>query len=390
MNNEQKNDVSPIYAQAILVYALFLIIFSHIFGSYCQNLDAHGRAMWWVANALDTFTRPGVPLFFMITGFLLLDPSISDSWSMTLKKTVVKVLIPLAAWSVLYGLWFAFLQQAPFSLKTTVVKMLQEPIAYHLWFIYYLAGLSLAAPILRIYIRNIRTQTERGYFVALWIFSVCVPFFFQRFFSINFGDWLVVTTGYVGYFVTGQFQREVRLNGALKRTTFPLMVLLYAAGAAATYHLTRRNGGNLDEFFYLDKSPNLIAVSVLTFLWMKSLPYEKFFERFSGIKTALNRLSGWSFGVYFVHLMVYEALRSGCLGFHLDEHTYNPAAGIFLTTLVTLIVGAAITACLQKIPIIRWIVPGDWCGLLTDTKRTEAFLAERPPAGDYLTSAKLW
>jgi surface polysaccharide O-acyltransferase-like enzyme len=346
-----------IYADVIRVYALFLVIFSHVFASYCQNLDEYGRGTWWMANIMDTLIRPCVPLFFMISGLLLLDPSKSEPLSLFFKKRVKKILIPFVAWSILYALWFAYWYGTRFRWETTFRTMLQEPISYHLWFIYELAGLYLVTPILRNFVKTAQ-KIEKFYFVGLWVFSVCVPLLLQRFFGINFGGWLVVATGYVGYFLLGQFLKEVHLNDETKRPVFLSMIMLYLFGAAATYHLSIMNMGHLDAIFYEYRSPNVIAVSVLTFLWMKSLPYEKFFDRFGWLRPVIHHLSVLSFGIYLMHMMVYEGLANGLFGFTLDEKTFNPPAGVLLTTFVVLLIGGAITAVLQKIPVAKEIVPG--------------------------------
>ena len=346
-----------IYADVIRVYALFLVIFSHVFASYVQNLDAYGRSAWWMANIMDTLIRPCVPLFFMISGLLLLDPSKSEPLSMFFQKRVKKILIPFVAWSILYAFWFSYWDNSRFRWGTTIRTMLQEPIAYHLWFIYDLAGLYLVTPILKNFVRTAQ-RTEKIYFVGLWVFSVSVPLLLFKFFAMNFGGWLIVATGYVGYFLLGQFLKEVELNDQTKRPVFLLMIMLYLFAAAATYHLTIMNMGNLDEIFYQYRVPNVIAVSVLTFLWLKSLPYEKIFQRFGWLRTVLNRLSVLSFGIYLVHMMVYEGLGNGIFGFTLTEHTFNPLAGVLLTTFVTLLIGGGITAVLQKIPLVKEIVPG--------------------------------
>src|SRR5580704_5615484 len=104
MIGEAKTANRLLYAGVIRAFALFLVIFGHVFSSYCENLDAYGRGIWWITNVMNTFIRPCGPLFFMVSGLLLLDPAKSEPLSAFFKKRGKKILA-FAAWSLLYALW---------------------------------------------------------------------------------------------------------------------------------------------------------------------------------------------------------------------------------------------------------------------------------------------
>ena len=55
--DEQLKAEDAFRTELIGVGALFLIAFPDVFGSYRQDLDADGRAVWWLANLLDAVSR---------------------------------------------------------------------------------------------------------------------------------------------------------------------------------------------------------------------------------------------------------------------------------------------------------------------------------------------
>src|SRR5205823_516552 len=84
----------------IRFFAMLMVICIHI---CAKGFFAMGVQHWWAVNIYESVSRIGVPLFFMVTGALLLDREHSVP---SLLKRIWRVLVPLFAWSVLYLLWF--------------------------------------------------------------------------------------------------------------------------------------------------------------------------------------------------------------------------------------------------------------------------------------------
>ena len=93
-------------------------------------------------TVIGCMVSSAVPLFFMISGCLLLDPTYNFNVRKWLKK-ILKVLIIWAVW----GAFYAVLQMDTFSLEKLVIWTFKGH--FHFWFFEYLIGVYLLLPVLR-------------------------------------------------------------------------------------------------------------------------------------------------------------------------------------------------------------------------------------------------
>ena len=100
---------------------------------------------WWAVNFLDAFSRPAVPLFVMLSGALLLRRDGAPVTLAEVFRRVLKIGVPLVAWSVFYVLWTAGFTVDAAALRAIV----RGPVMYHLWFCYMILGLYLLLPLLQ-------------------------------------------------------------------------------------------------------------------------------------------------------------------------------------------------------------------------------------------------
>ena len=97
-----------------------------------------------------------VPVFFMITGALLLDKKISykDIFSKYIKKIAIVLLV--------FGTTFAFVKQYALTrvfsnelINNTLLSVLEDTGFGHLWYLYVLIGLYLLLPVFNL-IKNLK------------------------------------------------------------------------------------------------------------------------------------------------------------------------------------------------------------------------------------------
>ena len=75
---------------------VFLVVLAHT--------DAWGGGPDWVQKIYYTISRNGVPVFFLISGYLLL--SKQEDLPTFMKKRAAKVLVPFFVWSMVYDVFF--------------------------------------------------------------------------------------------------------------------------------------------------------------------------------------------------------------------------------------------------------------------------------------------
>ena len=81
------------------------------------------------------------------------------------------------------------------------------------------------------------------------------------------------------------------------------------------------------------------------------------FAKVPGVRFTVMTISTNSLGIYFVHVLVIEALAAGWLKLTLDGQTFLPMVAIPVVAAITVAISAAITATLKKIPVLRHAVP---------------------------------
>ena len=64
-----------LYADILRVSAIVGVVFLHVAAQIIYQFNTVGRGWWWTANVIDSCTRWAVPIFIMLSGMLLLDPS---------------------------------------------------------------------------------------------------------------------------------------------------------------------------------------------------------------------------------------------------------------------------------------------------------------------------
>ena len=351
-----RTDEQVVYAKVVRTFALFVIVTLHVAFPLIYLYNSIGYADWWIANNFYILGKIGSPLFTMVSGLLLLNPTKEQPIPIFFKKRLVKVLIPFLAWSTIYLLWRIFLRDESFTPKEILVLFVQGPVYYHLWFIQMILGLYLATPILRIYIRH-ADHKNLTYFLIIWLVTVSVLPIVKRFLGFEIGIDVVITTGFVGFFVLGYYLRNVTLTPSQMMPTLLIIVVALCFTQYATHALTAKNEGLYDNFFVLNDSLNLIIVAVGLFLFFKSLDYELLFQKVPLLQKIVLYVSTCSLGVYFVHVLIIEELAGGRFGFMLNASSFHPLISIPAISLLVMALSVTVTMLLKQIPYVRNIVP---------------------------------
>lgn len=104
---------------------------------------------WHLMNLVTSFAFTAVPLFFMISGYLLLSNEKTRSVSYLFRRRIPRLLVPLAAWTLLTVVWQSVTSGGGISgVLTGLRDALYAPAIPPLWFMYTLLALYLLSPFL--------------------------------------------------------------------------------------------------------------------------------------------------------------------------------------------------------------------------------------------------
>lgn len=307
---------------------------------------------WWLAADLtNQFAHVAVPLFFMVSGYLLLRKQ--EPAGQFLRKRGTRILIPLAFWSVIYILWNILVGHREYTLASAALALLTGSAADHLWFLYDLFALYLAVPLLWV-VSTAGGNRSLAYLILLWL--IFEPFAqLMQLLGVTPAASLPLATGYIGYFVLGFLlgQREFpRWQIALASAVF---VAAIGFGTAGNYWQSRAAGTLSAPYLYyigIVIVPASVSAFVLLKSWGEALTHGPVW-----LNRIIHSLGTTSFGVYLIHLLILDAFKRSMFGFKLTATTLHPFYGIPLTTLAVFLVSFAIVFILQKLPLVKNIIP---------------------------------
>jgi surface polysaccharide O-acyltransferase-like enzyme len=350
-----------LWADLIRIVALFAVVLLHTAAVPATRYGEIPASWWWSANLYDSFVRPCVPLFIMVSGAMLLDPGRPQPLAYFFRRRVSRIVVPLLGWSVLYAAWRIFGRGESMTVGQFGYHLLAgmaDPVAIHLWFMYLIVSLYLVTPIFRIYVGHASHQSQL-YFAALWLFATGIRPLLHDHLGLTIGLSFEPVTGFIGYFVLGWTLRSM-----LSEASRPRLALGAAAGFALGYVVTvfgtewlSAEKGSLDEYFYSYVSLNVMLMSICGYLFLRECGVA--WARRSGarLSRSIEAVSALGLGAYLVHALLLEMLARGSFGFVLDGVAFHPAAAIPLTALLAF--GASLLICrlLRAVPGVRALVP---------------------------------
>ena len=314
-----------IYLDFLKVIAIFLMVANHC----VDNVTPAERALPWYnlwGSVYNSFTRPAIPLFMMVTGILLL-PTKMDMGSFY-KKRLSRVLIPFLVWSVLYNLfpWFTgllncdpetihvFFKWADTSqaFGDALRNILMIPFnfsafAVQMWYVYLLIGIYLYIPVFSAWVEKSDKRSQR-IFLAIWAVSLFVPYLRNYLTENLFGEcsWnefglFYYFAGFSGYMLLGYHLVKYPLQMS-KVSKYALAAIAFAIGYAVTLigfkNATAVEGQSeaMVELFFTFCSPNVALMTFAIFLIGKDLRFEN-----KRINRFISQFSICTFGIWMCH-----------------------------------------------------------------------------------------
>ncbi len=155
------------WADLIRVLAIFLVVVIHVSGQLTNVWGKISTDQWFIADIYGSIARVSVPLFFMMSGYLLLPRS--ESLRSFYTKRMPKVVIPFVVWSVIYLSVFCGSQPATCTPNYLWQFITLKRTYFHLWFLYSLISIYLILPFLRLIFRPEIDRTILWYLIGLWL-----------------------------------------------------------------------------------------------------------------------------------------------------------------------------------------------------------------------------
>lgn len=354
------------------VCSMLGVVYLHVAAPALRNPG--NPVLWNFSNLLTCLFTPAVPLFFMISGALLLENERTTDLNYLFRKRLPRLLIPLAAFSTVTLLYRAIFESPAHALEG-LSRLLNTPATVPYWFLYALIPMYLISPFLGLLAGRMAKQHWK-YLILLWLttrtlytirvfLSSELELIFTEHWTLN----LNFIGGYLGYFLLGAYLERWQILPSRKALAGIITGCLCVSVLGSRWDAVRT--GMYPERFTSYLNLLTILLSSAIFLLAKS-----YFRGRETSGTVLPLLAGNSFAVYLLHPLVIGTGRKLWSVMSGAAEPANPLQQILFYGLVTLSCVCAAVIC-SSIPGVCYLLTGQSFRTARQASNLQALLARR-------------
>lgn len=323
------------YAFDILrVISMIMVIIIHIANVYCRSFGLISTKSYLISLIFNTICRVSVPIFFMISGSLLLDRSFNKEKYL---KRVIKYVVLIVAWDIIYLVWEYFYLGVTYD---KLYMLIIDPYRAHLWFLYTILVLYAIQPLLKL-IMDKSNNTVKIVLLIIWIIfslaSMLNPYIAKSFTIFS----------YIGYFIIGKYLYDFIKKYDLRKYNLSLvliMIICYSISIWMNYSLSI----NLNQFynlFFAYRTPFIMINSFALYVLIIS-NYRK-----DSLNKFVTGLSDLSLGVYLIHGIFLDVTVKVFI-----YSSINSLIGIPIFTIIIFVLSIISTYIIKKIKYLNYII----------------------------------
>jgi len=306
----QKKNKRVHWADCARIFSMLAIVFLHS-ASYSVEKDLKAKDKGWKTVCIyNCITRFGVPMFVLLSGMFILDPSKKFSFEKLFKRNIFRLATAFVLWSFVNTVLKIFVYKTNKFKEFLSLFIVGEE---YLWFIYMIIGCYMISPFLRLFSDNIFLAR---YFLGLCLFFGSIIPTVQNILEVNnmddaeddFDAWVGrwhfhFTMEFVGYFVAGyHIVKYVNIQSLLIRLGLYFIGIIDVILICYFTIAVEKKGTGYSKHFRDTYTFPIAVYSVILFIFFKhEIGRINFSER--AIKI-INKLSGLTFGVYLVHMVL--------------------------------------------------------------------------------------
>lgn len=286
------------YIDILRVFSIFMVIVLHALGDYFYKESSFGSSLWWCLGFINEFCRTGVPLFFMISGFLLLKEDIPDIKEFY-KRRFTKICIPLACYNVFYYVTRS-ISDGEIDIWRFFTETIDSGCAYHLWFMYTMMFLYLMIPFVKMIIEKCSLKMLVCVFVFA-IFQTTIKPFVN---TVSNGYVYIYLNqdgicGYLGYVILGYILGTYDVSPLVKRLIYAGAIISFVAFPVVSMYWAADEG--TISLFNGGYSLNHYVEAAALFIFFK--------ERVNIKIKFISFLSVLVMDAYFIHVFILEKFK---------------------------------------------------------------------------------
>lgn len=328
-----------------------------------MSMLANESNRFWVAFYDGGLARTCVPLFIMVSAYLLVPLKPGVSITSFYRRRFFRIIPPLLAFLLLYCLlplawggmtWeqsLSDLKHLPFNFPS---------MAGHLWFMYPLISLYLIMPMISPWLERASKRDEL-IFLGIFALSTFMPWLHRFVSSELWGEcfWneyhaLWYCSGYIGYLVLAHYIRFHITWPRRKRLIVGAACFLVGAAFTAWSFWMKGEPGQLIETPMLEWSwefctPNVLCATFGAFLLFTCI-------RKPSTPKLVKEIARLSYGMYLMHMFFLAPIATAIIG----GDRANPIVPVYIAipaiALLTYLCSLATAKIISLLPGSKWII----------------------------------
>jgi len=361
---ERKKVHSRLYwADCARIISMVSIVLLHSAGNGCEKtLLKKNDKDWIIICIYNCMVRFGVPMFTLLSGTFILDPSKKFTFKKLFGHNILRLATAFVFWSTVNALLNIYLYKNNKPAEFFKLFFVGEE---YLWYIFMIIGCYLISPFLRFFSDNIILAR---YFLGLCvIWGSFIPTLKNIFHIYNFkeaenalDEWLShwhyhFTLEFVGYYVAGyHIVKHVNIKSVILRIFIYILGLVdLIVFITLTYGIEAKDNTVYSKEFRDNYSLTVVIYSIILFLFFKhEIGRIKFSEK--AIKI-ITKLSSLTFGMYLSHMIIKFLLSHYA---HISQIEFfglsvRAAIGCPIFAIIITILSILTSYLLSKIPVLN-------------------------------------
>ena len=317
------------------VIAMIMVIIIHVSNVYTRSFNFIDTNSYLVSLIFNTISRVSVPIFFMISGALLLDRKFDFK---KYKKRVLKILLLIVVWDILYLIWEYFFLGVTYD---KLYNLFLEPYRAHLWFLYSIIILYVIQPLLKYILDRINNITKIVLFI-LWILLSTISMY-----NVSVANIFSIFSN-IGFFIVGKYMYDYVKNTKNDKKIVIIMIILLVLSFIESIYLNYTASIKFNMFynlFFAYRTPFIILSTFIIFKLVYIYCHDK------KPNNIIMLGSDLSLGVYLIHGMFLDVTTK-----YVDYKNVIPIIGIPSFTMYILLLSVISVIVLRKIKYINKVI----------------------------------
>lgn len=337
------------YITVLNVFSCLSVLFLHT-GGFWEFSKTRG---WVAANLVESVFYFAVPVFVMIPGVTLMNYRKRCTTAEYFKRRIKKTVIPFLFWSII-GLFLVIWRYGGSSISLKPLDIINSVANCKYIGIYYffivIFGIYLSIPVVSSIGEESRKKVFSYAIITAFTVNSLLPFIATLSGGriIHNGEFtFYAVSGYLIYVFIGYYIDSYEFSKAVRSLIYIFGLFSLLVHFFGTWYLSYKADGIVAVLKGYISVP-CILYSSSVFLVFRRIPFDKFPKR---LLKVITYFSGQTFGIYLIHMPLMTAAEI--------IFDFSPASFLskILYAIVLFIVSGFIIKLLQKIPLVKHIVP---------------------------------